>query len=372
MPAGQWRRPEYYAQRALPREQCIAMEVHAVRNAVGVIDVGTLGKIEVLGPDAAILLERAYTGRYADMRVGSTRYALMLDDAGTVLDDGVVARLAAEHFYFTTTTSGSASVYRELLRHVAERRLDCVLHNLTGQLGAINVAGPGARTLLARCVDADLDAGAFPYLAARHAQYGGQRALLLRVGFVGELGFEVHLPGPQCRQLWSQLTQAGASVGLRAFGVEAQRVLRLEKAHLIVGQDSDGLTNPFELNAAWAVRMDKPYFVGQRSLRMLQRRGPRQQLVGFEVTQPNEALHECHLVIDGNDIAGRITSIARSATLQRQIGLALVAPALAATGTRLQLRGDDRRLTQAVVVATPFYDPRALRQHAAAGLHHAA
>jgi sarcosine oxidase, subunit alpha len=362
MPAGNWRRPEYYRRAGSTRAQCIEDEVLAVRNGVGIIDVGTLGKIEVRGPDAATLLERVYTGRYADMKNGSTRYALMLDDSGTVIDDGVVARIGAAHFYFTTTTSGSATVYRELLRQVAEQRYDCVLHNLTGHLAALNVAGPRARELLQVCTAADLTAAAFPYLAARQAQVLGEDALLLRVGFVGELGYEIHLPHAPSRKLWTALLEAGASVGVRPFGVEAQRILRLEKAHLIVGQDTDGLTNPFEANAGWAVRMDKPWFTGQRSLRILQQRGPRQQLVGFELATPNPYLKECHLVIDRDAIGGRITSIARSPTLQRQVGLALVSPALATLGSTLQLRGDDRRLTPATVVATPFYDPQQLRQ----------
>jgi sarcosine oxidase subunit alpha len=189
---------------------------------------------------------------------------------------------------------------------------------------------------------------------------------------VGELGYEIHLAHAQSRALWTALLESGAGAGLRPFGVEAQRILRLEKAHLIVGQDTDGLTNPFEANAGWAVRMEKPWFTGQRSLRILQRRGPRQQLVGFQLATPNPQLKECHLVIDRDAIGGRITSIAMSPTLQRQVGLALVNPALATIGTTLRLRGDDRRLTSATVVATPFYDPQQLRQRAPVELPSAA
>ncbi len=144
MPAGTWRRPAFYARTGATDAQCIAAEVRAVRTGVALIDVSTLGKIDVHGPDAALLLERLYTGRFAKLPVGQTRYALALDEAGTVIDDGVVARLADQHWYVSTTTTGAASIYREMQRRVLEWRLDCVLHNLTGHFAAMNLAGPHA------------------------------------------------------------------------------------------------------------------------------------------------------------------------------------------------------------------------------------
>lgn len=139
-----------------------------------------------------------------------------------------------------------------------------------------------------------------------------------------------------------------------AFGVEAQRVLRLEKGHPIVGQDTDGLTNPMEAGLGWAVKMDKPFFVGQRSLRIHERRGARQQLVGFVVDDESTAVAEANLVIDGGEIAGRITSLARSPTLGRTVGFALVAPHLAAVGGALDFRASDGRQVAARVAPTPF------------------
>ena len=156
--------------------------------------------------------------------------------------------------------------------------------------------------------------------------------------------------------------RAGADAGLRLFGVEAQRVLRLEKGHLIVGQDTDGLTNPFEAQAAWAVKMQKPFFVGQRSLRILQQRGPRQLLMGFVIDGRAPALKECHLVIDGSDIAGRVTSVTYSHTLGKTIGLAMLEPTLAKVGTSLSIRLSDGSMIQATTTATPFYDRDNQRQ----------
>jgi len=362
MLAGNWHRPEYYARGGESREQSIAAEVSCVRNAVGLIDVGTLGKIEVHGPAAGEFLDRAYTGRYSDMKVGTTRYALMLDEAGTIVDDGVIARLNAQCFYFTTTTGNSAGVYRELLRLNALWRLDCSLVNVTGHRAAFNLAGPRSRELLSRVADVALDENVFPYLGVREGTVAGANARILRVGFVGELGYEIHVPFSQALVVWDALQAQGASAGLRCFGVEAQRVLRLEKGHFIIGQDTDGLTNPCEAQAMWAVRMNKPFFVGQRSLRILEQRGPRQILVGFEIPERVAALRECHLIIDGADIGGRITSVAYSNTLGKTIGLAMVKPQLAKPGGRLSMRLSDGAMVSATIVPTPFYDRDNRRQ----------
>ena len=365
MSAGMWTRPEYYTQLGKSRKECIEFEVATVRDRVGIIDVGTLGKIEIRGAEAAEFLERVYTGRYSNMTVGTTRYALMLDETGVIVDDGVVARLGIEHFYFTTTTSGATQIYRELSRLNAMWQLDCGIVNLTGARSAINLAGCYARELLTKLTNIDLDSTAFPYLAVREAEIAGIPALLMRVGFVGEWGYEIYVSADFAPALWDRLLETGKDYQIAAFGVEAQRVLRLEKGHLIIGQDTDGLTTPIEANLEWAVKMDKPFFIGQRSLQVVAKRPLKYKLVGFMleaniVTPPQE----CHLVIDRNDIAGRVTSIAFSPTRQRYIGLAYVTPELIDKG-EFSIKLSDRTSISATICPTPFYDPGNLRQKAA-------
>jgi sarcosine oxidase subunit alpha len=367
MPAGNWRRPEYYAVAGESRAQSIDAEVQSVRTGAGLIDVGTLGKIEIYGPDSAMFLDRVYAGRFSDLRVGMTRYGLMLDESGVIVDDGVVARMNPELFYFTTTTGGSATVFRELLRLNALWGLDCVLVNVTGHRAAFNFAGPLSREILQTLTDVDLRDEAFPYLAARSGQVAGVAVRLMRVGFVGELGYEIHMAASRGPEVWQALTAAGAPHGLRPFGVEAQRVLRLEKGHFIVGQDTDGLTDPHEANAMWAVAMKKPFFIGQRSLRILQARGPRQKLVGIELAQSTPLPKECHLVIDNGTIAGRVTSVTHSRALNKSIGLAMLSPDLAQVGRDIQIRIDNGDLLAARVVPAPFYDRKNLRQKAELG-----
>jgi sarcosine oxidase subunit alpha len=362
MPAGNWRRPEYYRRAGLDRAQCIAAEVGAVREGVGLIDVGTLGKIEVHGVEAGRFLDRVYTGRFETLKPGMTRYGLMLDESAVIIDDGVIARLAQDVFYFTTTTGNSATIFRELGRLAAWWGMQVSLVNLTGQLAAFNLAGPRSRAVLAQLTTIDLSESAFPYLGVREGKVAGVPARLLRVGFVGELGYEIHVPSNAGLEVWNRLQAAGKAFGLAPFGVEAQRMLRLEKAHIIVGQDTDGLTNPYEIGADWAVKMDKAFFTGQRSLKIIAKLPRRQQLVGFALEPGRRAaIKECHLVLSGTDIAGRVTSVGLSPTLGRVIGLALVTPA-AAKQPVLRIRIGSGAEIHAPIVPVPFYDPAGARQ----------
>jgi sarcosine oxidase subunit alpha len=354
MTVGGWQRPQFYASGSSSAEDCIAAEVRAVRDSVGLIDVSTLGKIEIFGPDAGAFLDRVYAGSFSDLAVGKTRYGLMLGEDGIVRDDGVVARLGEQHYYFTTTTSGAAAVYRELLLWNTRWRMDCTFVNGTGHRAAFNLAGPRARDVLQKLTDIDLAESAFPILGVRQGAVAGIAARVVRAGFVSALGFEIHVPFRAAKALWDALI--GAAENPRAFGVEAQRVLRLEKGHAIVGQDTDALTNPHEAGLGWAVRMAKPFFVGQRSLRIHEARGARQQLVGLQLDDEAVPLREANLIIDGGNIAGRITSLARSPTLGRTIGFALAEPRLAAIGTSLTIRASDGRLVNARVVRPPFVE----------------
>jgi sarcosine oxidase subunit alpha len=222
-----------------------------------------------------------------------------------------------------------------------------------------------SRDILQGLTDVDLSEAAFPYLAARSGKVAGVAARLLRVGFVGELGYEIHVPASGAPGVWQALMTAGLPRGLRVFGVEAQRVLRLERGHFIVGQDTDGLTDPQEANAMWAVAMKKPFFIGQRSLRILQARGSRQTLVGIEMHSARLP-KECHLIIENGAIAGRVTSMTHSRALNKSIGLAMLSPELAQVGREIQIRVENGEMLAARVAAAPFYDPKNLRQKAGA------
>ena len=363
MVAGDWLRPAFYGPET-ERDRLIEEEAAHVRRAVGLIDVSTLGGIEIRGPDAAAFLERMYTFAYRRQPVGRLRYVLMCDAAGTIIDDGVACRLGEEHFYVTATTGGADRVHREMLWHNAQWRLDVDIANVTAAWCGVNVAGPLSRETLGRIApEIDLSAGAFPYLGVREGRVADIPARLLRVGFVGELGYEIHVPAGYGEALWDRLMEAGAADGIRPFGVEAQRLLRLEKGHIIVGQDTDGLTTPAEADMEWAVRRSKPFFVGGRALDVHDGNPLTRKLAGFVLTDADAAPpEECCLVIRDGEIAGRVTSAMRSPHLGRVVGLAFLPPGDTEPGKRFEIRRPDGETVSAEVAPLPFYDPDNARQ----------
>ncbi len=206
-------------------------EARHVREKVGLIDVSTLGGLDVRGPDAAELLERLYTFGFAKLPIGRTRYALMTNEHGVVIDDGVCARLGERHFYVTATTSGVDRIYQQMLKWNAQWRLNVDITNVTAALAAVNLAGPLSRQVLAKvCEGIDLSAEAFPYLGVRTGKVAGIPARVLRVGFVGELGYEIHVPARFAERLWDVLMEAGSDHGIRPSAWRPSVCCALRKA----------------------------------------------------------------------------------------------------------------------------------------------
>ena len=363
MVAGLWLRPAYYGQKRDAAE-AIEREVDAVRQGVGIIDVSTLGGLDIRGPDAAAFVDRMYTWAYEKQPVGRARYTLMTDQTGVVIDDGVAARLHERHFYVTATTGAVDQVYRQMTWFNVQWKMDVDIANVSAAYAGINLAGPKSRAVIEKLEsDIDFSPAAFPYMAARVGKLAGIPVRILRVGFVGELGYEIHVPAGMGEALWDQLMQAGKAFGITPFGVEAQRILRLEKGHIIVGQDTDGLTHPAEANMEWALAKKKPFYVGKRAVDMQMAKGLTRKLAGFTlVNAADPAPKESHLVIRDGDIAGRVTSVVRSPTLGKVIGLAYLPLDLIEPGSRFEIRVDGARTVAAETVATLFYDPDNKRQ----------
>ena len=362
MPAGIWQRPAYYG-KASERDKCMQAEALHVRNKVGIIDVSTLGGLDVRGPDAAELLNRMYTFAFLKQPVGRSRYALMTNEHGVVIDDGVCARFGENHFYVTATTSGVDRIYQQMLKWNAQWRLNVDIANVTAAISAVNVAGPDSRKVLEKvCTDLDLSAEGFPYLAVRQGTVAGIKARLLRVGFVGELGYEIHVSARHALKLWDALMEAGKAFDIRPFGVETQRLLRLEKGHVIISQDTDGMTHPAEIDMGWAVSRTKPFFVGRRSVDILEAQPQKRKLVGFTLPKTSPQPLEGHLVLKGKDISGNVTSCEYSQSLGQIIGLAYAAFDQSSPGQQIPIRVEDGVVVQATVVKLPFFDPENQRQ----------
>lgn len=362
MPAGIWQRPAYYG-KASERDACMQAEALHVRNKVGIIDVSTLGGLDVRGPDAAELLNRLYTFAFLKQPIGRSRYALMTNEHGVVIDDGVCARFGENHFYVTATTSGVDRIYQQMLKWNAQWRLNVDIANVTAAISAVNVAGPDSRKVLEKvCQDLDLSAEGFPYLGVRQGTVAGIKARLLRVGFVGELGYEIHVSARHALKLWDALMQAGQAFDIRPFGVEAQRLLRLEKGHVIISQDTDGMTHPAEIDMGWAVSRTKPFFVGRRSVDILEAQPQKRKLVGFTLPRVSPRPLEGHLVLSGADISGNVTSCEYSQSLDKIIGLAYAAFDQSQPGQQIPIRVEDGVIVHATVVKLPFFDPENQRQ----------
>lgn len=346
--AGNWKRPQVYSS--------VAQEYEAVRQRAGVIDVSTLGKIELRGADVVKFLEFIYPNRFANLKVGRVRYGVICDDAGILLDDGTIARLGDDRFFLTTTTGNADAIDSWFRWWLAGRpQWDVRMTNVSGSYAAMNLAGPRSREVLKKLTDADLSSDAMPYLAASECTIAGVSAIVLRIGFVGELGYEIHVPSQFGLHAWEAILEAGREFSIAPFGLEAQRVLRLEKKHLLPGIDTDALSNPLEADLPWIVKFDKEDFIGKESLARAQARGDRNKLVGFRLSEsviPDLA----SLVLCDGKLGGRITSCGYSPAVGGTIGLAWVPASLSRNGQTIQIQVNGR-LIPAVVQDEPFYDP---------------
>ena len=345
--SGPWQRPRSYGS---PEEECLA-----VRQRVGIIDVSTLGKLDVRGTDAGALLDRVYTHRFSNLRIGRIRYGVLCSDDGTILDDGTVARVSDDH-YFVTTTSGNVDMIEEWFKWWnAGTGQSAYVTNVTSNYAAVNVAGPYARQTLSKLTDIDLSPRAFRYMRFAQGEIAGIPGMLLRIGFVGEPGWEVHVPAEYGEYLWATIMDAGGEFGIAPFGLEAQRVLRLEKKHVIVGQDTDAVSNPLESDLEWTVRFDKEDFIGRSGLVAVRDRGLRNKLVGFVMDNglvPDDGVP----VVAGGAPVGRVTSARRSPTTGKGFGLAWVPVDLAEEGRQISVL-IDQKPAPAQVTLRPFYDP---------------
>lgn len=360
--AGAWIRPDHYGDPA--------GEARNVREHVGVIDVTPLGKLDLRGPDVPRLLNQLYVNRWSKLPVGSVRYGVMCAEDGVVLDDGVTGRLDADHYIMTTTSSGALTVWEWVENWLQTERPWWRVHvtPVTTAYASMNVAGPRSRELLARLVDdVDLDPDAFGYMRVRPATVAGVGGCFMwRIGFTGELSYEVHVPSGYGLHVWTSLLTAGQDLGIRPFGVEAQRILRLEKGHAIVGQDTDGLTQGYSAGLGWAIKLDKDDFAGMPELAWQRARGDDDRLVGLQPIDGSIVPAEASQIVEGSStIVGRITSSRMSPTLERSICLGYVAPHLVAPDTQVSVQlPDGRRIPARVTPQLAHVDPEGHRLRA--------
>jgi sarcosine oxidase subunit alpha len=347
--AGDWRRAYDYGD---PQGEALA-----VHEAAGLIDVSTLGKLLVSGPEAGEFLDRLYPNRFSNLKPGRIRYGVINSDAGRIVDDGTICRLDENSFYVTTTSSGAGAMEEWFSWWLADWGMQVHLTDVTQGLAAVNLAGPRAREIMGRVSDLHCSNEAFPYLDGKQGQVAGVPCLILRIGFVGEVGYEIHFSSAYGEHVWDSLLEAGGDLGIRPFGLEPQRILRLQKMHILVGQDTDSESTPFGAAMPWIVKLDKDEdFIGKWALEHYAEHAPETSLVGFTLDNGRVPTEGAVVVDPQGEPAGQVTSARYSPVLGQVIGMAWVPSALAGDGATVRI-SDEGDTLFARLQTKPFYDP---------------
>ena len=359
-----WLRPSHYP---LPGEDIAAAarrEALAVREGAGIMDGSSLGKIELKGPEAGRFLDLISAGRPSTIPIGQIRYNLLLNELGTVLDDGVVTRLADDHFLLNASSSHADYVARWIEDwHQCQWPFDFVTRNVTEEWAALTVAGPRARALIATLDgDIDLSPDAFAHLAVREGVLAGIPVRILRVSFTGEPSYEINVPTPRATEMADRLWEAGQAFDLVPFGLDALEILRIEKGYIVVTVDTDGVTQPADIGFR-KMGQTAGDFLGKRSLmHRSASAADRQQLVGLMPADPAHIpLAGAHVLrAKGGTAQGFVTSSCFSPTLGRGIALALLKGGQRRHGETVTLWSEGR--TWQARVGTPrFFDPKGER-----------
>ncbi|MEO8685530.1 MAG: sarcosine oxidase subunit alpha, partial [Devosia sp.] len=369
-PVALWRRAWYFPKPGEDMHAAVARECKATRNSLGLFDASTLGKIEIVGPDAAEFLNRMYTNPWSKLQPGRCRYGVLLGEDGFIRDDGVIGRLTQDRFHVTTTTGGAARVLNMMEDYLQTEFPDLKvwLTSTTEQWSVIAINGPNARNLLAPLVEGiDLSEKAFPHMSVATGRICGVPTRLFRMSFTGERGYEVNVPARYGRAVWEKLIADGQAYGVTPYGTETMHVLRAEKGYIIVGQDTDGTLTPDDAGLGWAIGKAKPDFVGKRSLaRPDMLKADRKQLVGLLTADPKVVLEEgAQIVLDPNQsvpmkMVGHVTSSYWSVSLGRSIALAVIEGGNARMGETVHIPMPGVTL-QAEITGTVFLDPENTR-----------
>jgi sarcosine oxidase subunit alpha len=370
---GQWKRPWYFPQDGESMQQTLNRECLAVRNAVGILDASTLGKIDIQGKDAREFLGRVYSNAWAKLAVGKCRYGLMCGEDGMVFDDGVTACLGENHFLMTTTSGGAAHVYEwlEIYHQTEWPELEVYFNTVTDHWSTATITGPNSRKLLEELTDFDVTNDNFRYMDWKQITVAGVPARVFRISFTGELSFEINVQANYGMAVWEKLIEAGDKHGLTPYGTETMHVLRAEKGFIIAGQDTDGSVHPFDLGMGWCVSNQKPFsYIGKRGMsRSDCVRENRKQLVGLKTKDPKQVIPEgSAAVLDPKapmpmPIEGHISSSYWSESLGHSIAMGFIKGGLDKMGDTVYYPLADGTVIEAEICSPIFFDPKGERQN---------
>lgn len=357
MPAGNWLRPAFYGDRNDEAKR-VDEEVKLVRKGVGLIDASTHGGFRLFGLDCLKLLSVAYINSFDGFEVGQTKSALMTDELGAIVDDCFACRLDEGDIYLATSSGASAVTNRRLRKLIIEHGLNVQISELSGGYSVLNLAGPLARSCVADLESSiDFTESRFPLHAFREGIVAGIPVLIIRGNFIGEVTYEFHVETSYAVSLWNALMKAGEPHGIKPFGILSQRILRLEKAHILIGQDTDHETPPDAIGWADRVAVNKPYFLGKSAIELTRTKPVMKCVRPFErMDGESRVPEENRLLMQDGKMIGRITSAAFSPTLGKVIGLALLDDRDIATGSNVEIWGDEFAGTQLRLLDAAPYD----------------
>ncbi|MGI9395352.1 MAG: glycine cleavage T C-terminal barrel domain-containing protein, partial [Boseongicola sp.] len=372
-PVGHWRRPYAFPRKGESIVDAVTREVNTTRNAVGLLDASTLGKLVVSGPDAGQFLDMLYTNMMSTLKVGKCRYGLMCSENGFLTDDGVVARVDENTWLCHTTTGGADRIHAHMEEWLQTEWWDWKVYvaNVTEQFAQIGVVGPKSREVLEKLGGTiDLSRETMPFMAWAEGAIGNIPARAFRISFSGELSFEIAVPASQGQAFWDKLLEAGAEFGITSYGTEALHIMRAEKGFIMIGDETDGTVIPQDLGLNWAISKKKDDYLGKRAQERSNMTDPlRWKLVGLETVDGSvlpDGAYAAEPGVNENGqrrTEGRVTSTYQSPTLGRGIAMGLVVRGPDRMGEELEFPKIDGSIVKAKIVDPIFFDPEGEKQN---------
>jgi len=326
----------------------IIEEHHAVRRSVGLFDVSHMGEIEVRGPEAERLVDYVTTNAVGKLQNGQAHYSGLLYEHGGFVDDILVHKVAADHYFLCVNASNQDKDYENIR---AANRFDAAVENAGTRYAQLAIQGPKAAATLQKLTSTDLSSIRYYWFA--DGEVSGASARIAHTGYTGEDGFEIYVPPAEAERLWKEVLAAGAESGIKPCGLGARNTLRLEAKMALYGHEIHASITPFEAGLGWIVKLDKGEFIGRQALLKQKEAGVARKLAGFAMCGRGIARDGYEVLIDGVG-AGWVTSGSPSPTLNRNIGLCYLPAAQAATGRTIQVLIRNQAV-DAVTVETPFY-----------------
>lgn len=363
---GLWYRASYMPQPGETnwRQSC-DREVNMVRNSVGVVDVSTLGKIEIFGKDAGQFLDFLYTNNFSALKPGRARYGLMLREDGHVMDDGTTACLAEGHYVMTTTTAAAGPVmaHMEFVSQVLKPDWDVAFTSVTEQWAQFSIAGPHARDLVNGVLGQHIDNESFPFMQCGFVDVHGIKGRLFRISFSGEHAYEIAVPSHYGDALYRDLVARAEALGGGGYGLEALNVLRIEKG-FITHSEIHGRVTAFDVGMQGMLSKKKNFVGKAAATRPGLLEGTRERLVGLKPIGAVKELTAGAHIFNTDDNAtreadqGYITSVGYSPTMQHFIGLGFLRDGPNRIGHHMKIVDHLRGVTAEVEICDPvFFDP---------------